>query len=161
MRKEFGLGFNVWIQPVSSPYKEKLSQLNYSSSWSVPSRASKGDLIFYYHTHSPDKCVKEAFLLTSAVKHQKAYWKPGMDYMGSIRLVCRLKAPLFFEDFQRDHFLGTAGFVRGQMQGRPNVTEYWPYLYDRILRRNPSIRRPLERYAPDALAPVGSRRVPP
>jgi len=158
LRKAFGLGFNVWIQPVASPYKEGLWKLRSSPRWSVPSRASKGDLILYYHVGAPDKSIKQIFVLAGPVTYERAQWKQGKDYFGPIHLVCRLNAPFFLEDFKRDRILRTAGFVRADMQGRPVVTEYWPYLYDRIVRRNPSIRRMLEKYAPDVLGSAGVRR---
>lgn len=148
LRRYFGLGFNVWIQPVASHYKEKLWQLRSDPDWSVPSRASKGDLLLFYHAGPPDKCIKQIFVLTGPVTHGKAGWRRGTDYSGPIRLVCRLKSPLFWEDFQNDRILSTAGFVRGLMRGRPNVTEYWPHLYHRITQRNPSVKRRLAKYAP-------------
>jgi len=37
------------------------------------------------------------------------------------------------------------------MQGRPNATEYWSYLYEMIVRRNPAVRTKLRRFAPDRL----------
>src|SRR5437773_5567344 len=44
LRREFGLGFNVWIMPVNDPYKEVLAGYRVSDSWSVPSQAHRGDL---------------------------------------------------------------------------------------------------------------------
>jgi hypothetical protein len=41
--------------------------------------------------------------------------------------------------------------VRGDLRGRLNVTEYWPYLYDLIARRNPSARRSLGKYSPESV----------
>ena len=77
--------------------------------------------------------------------------KPGKDYMGPIRRICSLKAPVFLLDMQRHQILRTANFVRGQMQGRPNATEYWPYLYELIIRRNPAIKKKLEKYEPERI----------
>jgi hypothetical protein len=150
LRREFGLGFNVWIQPVGGIYRDVLSETNYNSQWSVPSLAHKNDLILYYHTR-PDRCIKDIFQLADSVTYIKAGWKPGKDYMGPIRRVCGLKAPIFLEDLKVHRILKTSGFVRGNMQGRPNATEYWPHLYDMIVRRNPEARRGLKKFAPDQL----------
>jgi hypothetical protein len=38
------------------------------------------------------------------------------------------------------------------MVGRPNATEYWPYLFEMIIGRNPSLKRALSRFAPDTSA---------
>lgn len=150
LRKEFGLGFNVWIQPKDSPYKEQWRQMSKGNS-SVPSCASRDDLVLFYDAGLPDKCVRSIFVVIGNVKHERAGWRRGMDYSAQVRLVCRLKSPLFLEDFQRDRILSTAGFVRGRMQGRPNVTEYWPNLYNLAVGKNPSVKRKLAKYAPERL----------
>lgn len=150
LRKEFGLGFNVWVQPKGSPYKEQWRQKSSGPS-SVASCASRGDLVLFYDAGLPDKCVRSIFRVTGNVKHERAGWRPGMDYSAPVRLVCPLKSPLFWEDFQNDRILRTASFVRGMMRGRPNVTEYWPYLYNLVVRKNSSVKRKLAKYAPERL----------
>lgn len=154
LRKEYGLGFNVWVQPVSVyggyDYKARLSRIDRSDCWSVPSRATEGDLVLFYRTR-PDMCIADIFELTDSVRLCEARWKAGKDYMGPIRRICRLKAPLYMEEMRNDRILKTANFIRGQMQGRPNVSEYWPVLLDMIVRRNPSIKKALAKYSPEAL----------
>jgi hypothetical protein len=147
LRREFGLGFNVWIMPVKDPYKDELASVEFSDKWSLPSQCHKGDLILYYFTR-PEKSIGHIFIATDRAKKMTAKWKTGKDYMGPVRRFCRLKAPVFFEDLQTHRILSTAHFVRGQMQGRPNATEYWPYLYDLIVKRNPSLERKLRKFAP-------------
>ena len=71
--------------------------------------------------------------------------------MSRIERICYLKSPIYFEDLKRHRILYTAPFVRGKMQGRPNATEHWPYLYDMIIRRNPSLKRKLFKFAPENL----------
>jgi hypothetical protein len=145
LRREYGLGRNVWIQSVAEDYKNELSRTK-SDTWSVAPSASKGDLVLFYRT-SPDKCIKDLYRLTGpARKTRTPGWKKGTDFMAPIRLVCRLKAPVFLEDLQRHRALKTAGFVRGLMRGRPKATEYWPDLHDLIVRRNPSVKKALQPY---------------
>lgn len=150
LRREYGLGFNVWIQPVSGDYGEELSTRSSAEYWTAPSLAHKGDLLLFYHT-SPDQCIRDIFTLSGAVEHVTAGWKPGKDYQGPIKRVCQLKSPIFFEDLKRDRILRTANFVRGRMIGRQNATEYWPYIFDKIIRRNPSVRNRLRKFSPDQL----------
>lgn len=158
LRKFFGLGFNVWIMPVHSPYKEVLWKRN-SDEWSVPGLAADGDLVLFYST-KPQACIKDIFVMTSGVRPGRGSWRKDLkgrkfkrksDTFADLRRVCRLKAPLFLEDMKGDRILSTAHFIRGNMQGRPNASEYWPYLYDRIIRRNPSVAKKLSRYSPDSL----------
>lgn len=151
LRKEFGLGFNVWVQPVGDRFKDRICEVRSRADWSVPGRASVGDLLLIYH-NSPDSCIKELFTLISPVRHERAGWKPGMDYGAEIKRVCHLESPVFWEDLKRSRILKTAGFVRSKMRSRPNVTEYWPYLYELIIKRNPSATDRLAKYAPDRLA---------
>lgn len=151
LRKEYGLGFNVWIQPVKGEYGEVLSKIKKSGGrWTVSSLAHQNDLILFYHA-TPDKYIKDIFRLDGSVNYEKADWKEGMDHMSAIRRVCQLKAPIFFEDLKRDKIMKTAPFVRGMMMGRPKATEYWPYLYELILRRNPSVKNALAKYDPQNL----------
>jgi hypothetical protein len=149
LRREFRLGFNVWVTPVREPYKEELSRAR-RTGWSMPSQAHKDELVLFYFTH-PDRSFNYIYKLTERATKQVAGWKPGKDYMAGIQRICALNAPIFLEDLQRHRVLRTAGFVRGKIKGRPNVTEYWPYLYELIVRRNPSLKRGLAVYAPDSL----------
>ncbi len=148
LRREYGLGFNVWIQPVSGEYAEGISEITTDDRWSVPSLAHPGDLLLFYHTR-PDKMIQDLFTLTGRVHKVNAGWKSGKDYMAPIRRVCQLKSPIFLEDLRQDQILRTSPFIRANMQGRPNATEYWPHLLDRIIKRNPSVRTKLKKYAPE------------
>lgn len=148
LRLEFGLGFNVWIMPVKSLYKEELVDTT-TGIWSVPSQAHKGDLVIFYFT-LPEKALKYVYRLKERAAKMRAGYKPGMDYKASITRVCELKGMVFLEDLRRHKVLSTAGFVRTQ-RGRPNITEYWPYLYDIIIRRNPAVKPTLSKYAPESL----------
>lgn len=150
LRREYGLGFNVWIQPVGEEFKDTISEINSDECWSTSSLAHKDDLILFYHK-SPEKMIKDIFRITGDIKTVHADYRPGMDYMGPIRRVCQLDGPIFFEDLKRDKILKTAAFVRGTMQGRPRATEYWPYLYNMILRRNSSLKTVLSKYNPENL----------
>jgi hypothetical protein len=145
LRKEYGLGFNVWVQSVTGEYREEISKIKkFGGHWSVPPHANDGDLLLYYRT-APDNYVRDIFRVTGKVEHVKAGWKPGFDYMAPIRRVCTLKAPLHFRELKANPHLKHAGFVRGCMQGRPRVTDYWPELHAMIVSRNPALKRVAER----------------
>jgi hypothetical protein len=150
LRTYFGLGFNVWIQPVSGEFAEEISEINFNDRWSVSSLAHKGDLVLYYRTY-PDQFIKDIFILTSPVEKAKARYKKGIGYFSSIKRVCSLKAPIFLKDLKQHRILQTAGFVRGGMQGSPKATEFWPHLYDLIVNRNISLKKVLSKFAPDKI----------
>jgi hypothetical protein len=146
LRKEFGLGFNVWVSPVDSPHKEKLASF-VAGNWSVPSQANKGDLQLFYLT-SPEKSISYVYKLQERAAHVPAGFRSGMDYRAEIRRVAVLEAPVFLEDLRSHRILSTAGFVRSNMRTRHNATEYWPYLYDLIINRNPKLHKPLSKFSP-------------
>ncbi|RMH07316.1 MAG: hypothetical protein D6704_05270 [Nitrospirae bacterium] len=146
LRREFGLGFNVWIMPVNDPYKEVLLDTK-SAIWSVPSQAHKNDLVVFYFTR-PEKAFTYIYRLRDRANKIWADWKRGKDYMAPITRVCELRSPIFLEDLKRHSVLSTSPFSRFQ-RGRPNVTEYWPYLYDMIMRRNPPLKQQLSKYVPE------------
>ena len=162
LRREFGLGFNVWIQPVSGQYAKDLAGGNSFPGWSVAPRAMAGDLVLFYRTR-PEMCIADVFRLSGPVfwghrarrsksdrlkRLKTSRWAKDMDHFAPIRRVCGLAAPVFFEDLKRDKILSTAGFVRGLMQGRPNASEYWPYLHEMVVRRNPGVKAKLRRFEP-------------
>jgi hypothetical protein len=142
LRKEFGLGFNVWIQPVAEEYKDGLPRTG-RTSWSVPGRASKNDLVLFYRSGRNEMCIKDVFQMVGEVRPDRR-WK----YRGTIRRVCGLASPLDLAAMKRDRVLQTAGFIRGNVRGRQGVTEFWPYLYSLIVRRNPSARKLLAKFDP-------------
>jgi hypothetical protein len=150
LRREFGLGFNVWFQPVGGEYRDILGRTTYHELWSVPSPAIEGDLLLYYRT-SPDGFVRDLFTLCGPVTYRRAGWKSGKDWMGPIRRVCTLKAPIHFSDLRTHRVIKDAGFVRGSMQGRYKASEYWPELYRMILGRNPAVTPKLKDFGPDRL----------
>ena len=120
----------------------------FSASSGLVAHANDGDLLLYYRT-APDKYVRDIFCVKGKVEYVKAGWKPGLDYMAPIRLVCTLKAPLHFRELKANPHLKDAGFVRGCMQGRPRVTDYWPELLGMIVSRNPRLKRFLSAVGPD------------
>lgn len=151
LRREFGLGFNVWFQPVGGKYREVLAKLSYDSCWSVPSQALEGDLLLFYRA-TPDSFVRDVFRVAGPVGYVRAGWKPGKDWMAPIRRVCTLKAPLRLSQLRNHRVTSTAGFVRGSMRGRYRATEYWPEVYQMIVSRNPSVEPILRCYGPDRVA---------
>jgi hypothetical protein len=146
LRREFGLGFNFWIQPVTTPYKEDLDDWDFLD-FSVAKGAHEEDLVLFYRT-KPEACIKDIFSLKEGARYVRANWKKGMEYSAEMERVCSLKAPLYLKDFQQNQILSTAGFVRGFFQGRHKITQYWPYIYEMILNRNPSLRKTLHNFDP-------------
>lgn len=151
LRREFGLGFNVWIMPVQPDNAKDLKAHSREPKWSVPGQTHKGDLVLFYVT-KPEMCLRFVYQAEDRATLQKPDWsRAERDLMAPIRKICELKAPVFYEDLKRHRILKTSGFVRSRMLGRHNAMEYWPYLYDTIVRRNPSAKGNLSKFAPEQL----------
>lgn len=149
LRREFGLGFNVWIMPVrGSDYCADLSKdaKKGSTEWTVSPTSHRGDLILFYET-KPSGCIQHVFKLEDDPEKQLTGDWSGF-HIGPLKKVSSLQSPIFFEDLKRDKFIRTAGFVRNNLIGsKIRATEYWPYLHDLIIRRNPSQMNPLKKFA--------------
>jgi hypothetical protein len=100
---------------------------------------------------SPDKAIRDIYVVTGKLARRKAGWRDGECYGGSIRKLSALEAPLFLEDFKLHRILKTAGFVRRNFQGNCLVSEYWPYIHDMIVTRNPSMEKILREYSPEKI----------
>lgn len=149
LRQYYGVGFKVWIQPLREDQRHWLNRD--TANWGLSKRASKGNLLLMYHV-SPEKCIKDVFVLTGGLNVGKADWRPGNCYVGPIKRICSLDSPIFLEDLRQHRIIKTAHFVRGRMQGgNINATEFWPYLFEMIIKRNPSVKKKLLKYAPDRL----------
>jgi len=147
LRTYFGLGWDVWLQPLDPKWRSEVSRMN-SGTWSVSRQAKKGDLVLFYYA-TPYRYVGDIVVVEEPLKRVRAGWKRGEDSMARVRRVCSLKAPLHLQQLRRHPVLGNAGFVRASMQGRHKATEYWPELYQLILSLNPGAREKLRGWAPE------------
>lgn len=150
LRRLLGLGFKVWIQGViGREQQDRLATAN-RCQWGLSKRTSVGDLLLMYYT-SPACCIHDVFVRTGDLALAKAGWRDGVCYAAEITRVCRLESPIFLSDLRAHHVLKTSSFVRCNMQGNLNATEYWPDLYDLIVRRNSTARAKLAKYAPERM----------
>lgn len=142
----FGLGFNVWIQPVIPSQWHHLKSKRLG--WGLSKRAHPGDLLLMYRC-APDKRIEDVFRLGSGLRPAKAGWRDGGCFDGDIVRVCSLSSPISLDDLRFHPVIRTSPFVRGNMQGNLLVTEYWPHLYQMITARNQKCRKVMRRFAPD------------
>lgn len=149
LKRYFGVAPKVWIQPVIKSQWHGLDQYD-RQDWGLSKRATKGDLLLMYRC-SPEAKITEVFALESCLSRGKAGWRDGDGYFGRIRRICRLDAPVFLSDLRNHRVLRTSSFVRRSMQGNLLVSEYWPYLYEMIVSRNPQAKKMLAQYAPDKM----------
>lgn len=141
LRREVGLGFDVWVQPVWEEYWNALDR-HTKVDWSAPSLAKPGDLVLMYRV-MPAMHIEDILIQTSRNRPDKK-WKHRADY----KRVCKLKRPITMDDLKSTRGLAKASFIRGQFQGRRNITADWPLLYGLIVRLNKTAETPLRRFSP-------------
>jgi hypothetical protein len=156
LRKEFGLGFNVWLLPTSPRFAGGLPRGRTRGEWSVPPRCSEDDLLLVYRSQK-EKAITDIFRVAGPIRYyEDAGWrdppfKTNEDWMADIQRVARMKAPVHLSHLTNHRIFKNAGFVRGRMIGRPRLSEYWAELHDLIVRLNPPLRQKLRKYGPDRL----------
>jgi len=149
LKKDFQAATKIWIQPSRKDQWHWLED-NKSTSWGLSKRASIGDLLLMYRC-SPEKAIREIYTVIGETVRGKADWKDGDCYCAKIKQLCKLNSPIFLEDLKKHPILKTAFFVRSRMQGNLLVSEYWSYLYEMILTRNPRVQNKLRKYDPSKL----------
>lgn len=157
LQREYGLGFNVWLQPVSGKYSEQLLKEEGMIEWSVASQASPGDLVLFYHAR-PLSCLSDVFVVTDRpYQEDRANWKRGTklkstkDYFAQMERVAKLGTPVHLSELREHRVLGSTPIVRRSMVGRFRMTPYWKSLYDMVVGRNPRLTKKLSRFGPHRL----------
>jgi hypothetical protein len=149
LKRYFGVTAKVWIQPVIKSQQHWLDERD-NLDWGLSKRVTPGDLLLMYRCY-PEKSITEVFIISGELTRCKAGWRKGDCYGGAIRRLCDLPAPIFLDDMRNHKVLKTSSFIRCNMQGNLLVSEYWPYLYEMIVARNPQARKLLSEYAPENL----------
>lgn len=146
LKKYFGVAFKVWIQPVIKSQYSSLEEEGDIIEWGLSKNASPGDLLLMYKCY-PAKMITDIFILLEGEKERGgAGWREGNAIFGIIKRLHKLENPIFLEDFQRHRVLSRSSFVRRNMQGNLHVTEYWHYIRDIIIERNPKLDKYLIQY---------------
>lgn len=148
LRKEYGLGFNVWIQPVSddteSKYSTYLSEIEETTNWTVASQAHQDDLVLFYHS-TPRKEIADVFRITAPIAmdgdgEQALGWnKRRRDWFADLTRLATLESPVTLEHLKRHRALKNAGWIRNNLVSRAKVTVDWLFIRDLIVERNPNL----------------------
>jgi len=152
LKRYFGVARKVWIQQAIKSQWEYLEESDLQD-WQLSKDATPGDVVLMYRC-APVSAITDVFIFSGdgVWRSNSAGWRDGGCYGGEISRLCRLHSPLFLDDMRRHKIVGTASFVRRNMQGTSLLaTEYWPYLYEMILERNPGVARQLKDIRPDRL----------
>ncbi|MBN2496603.1 MAG: hypothetical protein JXR96_18585 [Deltaproteobacteria bacterium] len=151
LKRYFGVARKVWILQALKGQWEYLDDHN-CMDWGMSKRTTPGDVLLMYRC-SPVRAITDVFTFSGdGLARNSAGWRDGEAYFGQIKRVCRLRSPVFLDDLRKHRVLKTASFVRRNMQGVGLLaTEYWSYLYEMILERNPAMEKPLRNVRPERL----------
>jgi hypothetical protein len=152
LKRHFGVARKVWIAQSIKSQWDRLDSRDAILDWQVSKNATPGDVLLMYRC-APQSAITDVFEFSGdCASRGSAAWREGECYAGEIRRLCRLASPLFLADMRRHRVVQTASFVRRNMQGVSLLaTEYWPYLYEMILERNPGVAKALRKLQPDRL----------
>jgi predicted RNA-binding protein with PUA-like domain len=153
LRKEYGLGFNVWLQPVSDDTKQrfssKLTKVSRRVEWTVASQAHEGDLVLLYHS-TPRREIADIFRVASPLRMREvgharnARWNSrSRDWFADLARIAQLASPVTLAHVKAHHALKTAGWLRNNLVSRAKVTVDWIFLRELIVARNPTLERRL------------------
>lgn len=150
LREHVGAGWRVWVQPILPKYHAGLDRLSRRPEWgwTVAGAARPGDLVLMYRAGKKAQARADgadADLLQSITEvcEVRSLPRPNRNWRweADVRLVARLRNPLRLGQLRADPVLKSAPWVRGSLQGRPEVTAYWWRLYELIVQLNPELRR--------------------
>jgi hypothetical protein len=151
LKRLFGVARKVWIQQAIRSQHENLDRYR-KMNWALSKRTTPGDMLLMYRCH-PVCAITDVFTFSgNEISRGQAGWRDGECFHGEISRVCSLSSPVFLSDLRQHKVLRTASFVRRNMQGVGlQATEYWPYLYEMIIERNPAAAKDLRRFRPERL----------
>lgn len=151
LKRYFGAERKVWILQTLKAHFAFLDSYN-CMDWGMSKQSTPGDILLMYRC-SPVCAITDIFIFVgNKLERRRAGWRDGSACFGTIKRVCSLSSPIFLDDIKKHRIIKTASFVRRNMQGVGLMaTEYWPYLYDIILKRNPAVAKRISKLRPDKL----------
>ncbi|MFZ4394547.1 MAG: hypothetical protein ACOYOU_02855 [Kiritimatiellia bacterium] len=152
LRREFGLGWHVWLNPRSPGWKQMYVTDKHIRD-TIPRQAQKEDLLLVYFRRPLSQIgfVSKISDIRRMDHGRFAGHSGKQDWWADTTRLCGLDCPLDLHTIKRHKGLAEAGFVRGNCQARQNVTAYWPELYGLIIEKNPSLKKVLCKYAPEKM----------
>lgn len=111
--------------------------------WSVPQAAQVDDLIVMYRNR-PASEIRDLWRIVGPFFEDRRW---GLQAW--LRLVVRLGVPVRYKDLRNDPTTRDLSIVRSRFEGKADITDDWPLLYDKIVRLNPRAKKELRRYCPD------------
>ncbi|MDX1966879.1 MAG: hypothetical protein SFV23_06895, partial [Planctomycetaceae bacterium] len=114
-------------------------------------RARVGDLMLMYRCR-PVSAITDVYRLEGNQQRKPAEWRAGECYDAPVRRLMRLKSPITLLRLKEHRLLRTSGFVRGNMQGVRQISDYWPTLFQLIAVDDSVAAKRLAKYSPERMS---------
>ncbi len=124
------------------PQNKYLDRRSYLD-WSVPLSAQVDDLIVMYRARLTSE-IRDLWKVVGPF-----YNDPKWGFQAYLRLVIRLNTPVTFRDLRKDPSTRNLRIVRQKFQGRTDITDEWPYIYQKLITLNPRSKKALAKYSPE------------
>lgn len=152
LRRDFGLGWHVWLNPKSIEYSDYYLHTSVVED-TIPHQAQVSDLILIYFrkplSHIAHIC--RIMELKRDNRNKIANHSKKTDWWAKTEIIYRMKCPIDLDTIKRHKALANAGFVRGNFQARQDITAFWPELYQIILDKNSDAYKVLSPYSPERI----------
>jgi hypothetical protein len=138
LRPYFTKTCQIWMMAYDEKYYWSLEHYK-RATWSIPKGSHKGDLLIMY-CKSPKSRITHLLTMTSNVQPDKKWkWQAKTKRVTALQEEKQIK----FAELKASPNLKDAHFIKRKMQGRFNVTPYWPQILKMILGKNIGLKRKL------------------
>jgi len=122
-----------------------------TTEWSVSVAAQVDDLVVMFRVGKGASRIKDIWRIVGPFKtygkrNKEGRW-PGLQ--AGLRVVVRLKQPVTYSELAKDRVTRHLAVVRKRFIGKTDITEDWPLIYNKVVSKNPSVKRPLRSYVAD------------
>lgn len=99
-----------------------------------------------YRQNYPNSAIRDLWKVVGSFYEGKR-WGRGA-YM---KCIVRLNNPVTYTDLKHDRETRDLGVVKKKFQGKTDITDDWPLLYQKIVSLNPTAKSKLRDYVSDIL----------
>ncbi|HNR14609.1 MAG TPA: hypothetical protein PKM59_14980 [Thermodesulfobacteriota bacterium] len=152
LRRRFGLGWHVWLNPKDVRWEPGYAKAVRNTD-SIPRQAQNDDLLLIYF-RKPLSQIRYIYRIEEIRRDDNGRivdHSGKEDWWATTTRVCELKTPLSLDVMKRHKELANAWFIRGSLQGRWDITVFWPEIYQLMIERNRHAGKVLSKYAPEKI----------
>ena len=148
LKKYVGAPRRVFVVGCTEQRQGKELDSSNTIEWNVPAIAQVDDLIVMFRAGKGASQIKDIWKLVGPFKsygkqNKLGRW-PGLQ--AGLRKVANLTKPLTYTELTNDKVMRRLPVVRKRFNGKTNITEDWPLFYQRIVQKNPKVKRALKDY---------------